>query len=205
MSALSKLPEKDVERLSDLHRRVLPGSVLAKLGLRVLRYYYRWVEGSSRERLFLVRDHAGIQAAAVLSFDPETVLKRFLLQNPTALFPGLLVSAMTSRAARAQLIGCARDLIRGGGSPIGSPEILQIFTATDHRSDGLGTELIGRIEAELLQGDTTEYYAKTLLHGNDGAIEFYRRRGFQSIAQHTFLGERYLCLKKVVEVPPAAK
>src|SRR3954471_17741122 len=84
------LSADDVDRLARLHQRTLPTSVLGRMGTATLRRYYAWLGESPLEWLFVSRGQSGVDGAAVISFSPPSLVRRFVSARPIAFFTSLI-------------------------------------------------------------------------------------------------------------------
>src|SRR5438128_11535131 len=89
------LTTADIDRLARLHRGTLPTSVLGRMGAATLRRYYRWVAESPLEWLFVDRFESAVDGAAVVSFEPASLIRRFVMHGP-AVFLAALIAALVA-------------------------------------------------------------------------------------------------------------
>jgi GNAT superfamily N-acetyltransferase len=191
----ASLGANDAERLAGLHRASLTTSTLARLGRAALARYYQWVAASPNEYLFLARSDGGIEGAAVLSFEPDSMLRRFAAANPIAVGAAAAATFLTDAIFRRELGAYLRA---GGGASMPGPEVLQIFVAAPARGRSIGSQLLERVEAVLRTRGTGGYYVRTLLEDNTATRAFYERRGFTPTREIDFCGTRYLLLSRTV-------
>lgn len=186
----------EIRRVAELHRAALPSSVLARMGVEMLGRYYRWVAGSSREVLFVARDGGRVEAAAVVSFERATVIRRFASDDPGAFVLTLLSTLLRDAAFRRDALAYARETLPGRRRDTEHPELVQIFVAESRRNQRLGTALVHRVERDLCRRGRHDYDVRTLHDDNDPALAFYLHRGFQPVGDLPFCGRRYTVLRK---------
>jgi ribosomal protein S18 acetylase RimI-like enzyme len=188
----------DLMRLATLHAAALPLSALARMGGDLLVRYYGWVIGSSHDALVIVRGESGVLGAAVVSFAPGSVLRRFALHAPLAFVGALARCAIRDRAFRAEAMAYLRERLDIGRGPPETPELLQIFVDAGQQGRSIGSALLDRVQALLRQRGVGSYYARTLVKDNVRTLGFYERRGFTPVRQLQFCGAPYVLLKKPV-------
>jgi GNAT superfamily N-acetyltransferase len=191
-------PEQ-IGRIAGLHADAMPHSALGAMGRRTLRRYYSWVVRSTLERLFVVEDSGRVVGAAVLSREPETVLRRFVRAAPLRFAGEAGRAYFRTHAFRQALHAYLRECI--GDRTLAddtTPEVLQIFVAPGLRHRRLGSQLLAAVERRLTAEGTTRYQVRTLSDDNDETLRFYERRFFRPHAESWFCGRRYLILRRSV-------
>ena len=176
------MDERDIADLAALHVSCLSDSVVAALGARYVRSFYRYVTRSDREISFVERNVAGrIVAAAVISLDPATLNRRLLFH--TSLLLNLIVHPSHSLAL---------VLARGGQSAHAAlPEMILIYTSANERGHGRGSALIEQAERRLRQLNVPEYQVKTVADSSNPALAFYRNRNFTPSGMSFTLGRQF--------------
>lgn len=192
----ASISQHDVEQLTALHRRTLPRSVLGRMGPSTLERYYRWVVRSMSEQLFVSREGTRVIGAAVLSLEPESVMRRFIAAAPAAFVLSASAAFLRDGAFRAQALAYVFE--RGKTTAAAVPEVLQIFVAPDRQSRHAGTALLEQVETWLKTHGVARYSVRTLAERNDATVAFYARRGFQPAGEAMFCGTRYHVLEKIV-------
>jgi len=201
MSADAALRLADFGRLARLHRESLPDSPLGRLGLPTLERYYRWAAASPDERLFVMRDAGEIQAAAVVSLAPQTVLRRFVRYAPGTFFAASFGRFVGDGTFRREAVAYARETAGVNEAAELAPELMQIFVSGDRRGRSLGRALLRDVEASLRDRGISAYYTRTLLDDNEPTRRFYQQAGFEHVRRITFFGRPYVLLRRAV---PAA-
>jgi GNAT superfamily N-acetyltransferase len=196
LDAQDHLDRSDAERLAAFHRAALRGSILGRMGADMLPRYYRWAAGSPREHVFVERAGARPVGAAVLSFEPGTVLRRFAGRAPFAFGGALAASFLRDSGFRADLMAYAGERLRADREPTPAPELLQIFVDASERNRSVGSRLLARVEAVLEARDADRYYVRTLVEDNTATRAFYARRGFSTVRQLDVCGAQYVLLSK---------
>ncbi len=202
VNADDRVDAADIARLAALHSTTLPLSVLGRMGDDILVRYYRWVVGSSVEQLIVSRGASAISGAAVLSFAPASVLRRFASHTPLAFAAALARCLIRDRAFRAEAMAYLRERLGGGEETPETPELLQIFVEAAEQNRSVGSALVDRVQALLRQRGVESYYVRTLVNDNARTLNFYRRRGFTPVRELQFCGAAYVLLKKPVPADP---
>jgi GNAT superfamily N-acetyltransferase len=190
------MSDGDVQRLAMLHQQTMPHSVLGRLGGPTLRRYYQWVANSRVEHVFIAREDGEVTGVAVLSEQPSTVIRRFVLAHPLRFMRDALATFLHVAEFRREALSFLRERSNDADT---TPEVLQIFVAHERQARHTGTRLLERVEQWLRRRRRTRYYARTLATGNDATLAFYGRRGFREVGRRTFCGTRVLVLEKTVE------
>ncbi len=182
----------DERELAQLHRACLPTSSLGWLGVSAIEKYYRFVRQSEHEKLFIEKEGA-LQAAAVLSLAPKTLMQRFFS------FCLRDVKFLLSLPFH-HPVGVCRTMIAildqsPGGLP-DLPEVVQIFTAENMRGQGLGGRLLATVEDFLRSRGINEYSLKTEDLRSNRAVSFYLKKGFSRIMS----GNGMIYFRKLVSV-----
>lgn len=191
---------EDFSGLARLHHSALSTSVLGRMGAATLRRYYRWVAESPLEWLFVSRADSTLEAAAVVSLEPASLVRRFAMHRPLPFLWALVRSLAIDGAFRGEALAYFGERKeKDGGAK--KPELIQIFVAPDRQGRALGTALLDEVAAALSARGVNVYWVRTLQEDNPGTLAFYQKRGFESDGQLRFCGQRYVLLKKSV---PAA-
>jgi GNAT superfamily N-acetyltransferase len=185
MSRLTALERDDVQRLAELQRLVLPDSAISMLGSRYTRSFYRYVEWSPLEMVFVEREDGLIISACVVSMNIGSLGRRLLLHTSllfeAALRPRWLVSALRARRHAGRLVGA---------------ELLLLFTDASHRGRGCATRLVSRAEAEIGDRGFKEYAVRTFDAPDDPALKYYLKRGFKPSGTFAGHANSFRLLKK---------
>jgi len=184
---------RHVPQLAALHRACLPDSMISMLGPAAVTRYYDLVTTSPFEHVVVARSAGPIEAACVLSLEPQSVLRRFATAAPLR-FAGDLAHRSLTPAFRKRLL--ARIGEGGGGPDSGVPEVTQIFTDAAQRGRGLGSALLRACEDRLRELGQLTYCIHTLRDDNDAGIRFYRREGFTQSGTSRSFGDTYLVMTK---------
>lgn len=192
------LTEADYRRIAGLHRDLLEGSIISVLGADVLMAYYRYVDKSEHERLFVVREQDTIAGAAVLSDQPATVMSRMVMKNLPIVAVGTIRSLFTRASGWKKI---ADFLFRPGSRPEsldGIPEVIQIFADPAYRSRRIGSRLLAQVEEHLAGRQVGKYFVKTVDATGNTALGFYRKSGFAQVATGREGGKPYVFLHKIL-------
>lgn len=162
----------DRERLGVLHVQSLPETAIAYLGPRYAASFYRYINRSPSEHIFVHRDGPHIDSAAILSLAPESIARRLWIRTPLLVYLGALVSSP-------KMLGVMKALPPWNsrqGRPR-TPELISIFTAPHHRRRGLAIDLLARSERFLLASGYDCYVLRTSGGENNQAAQFYAHAG----------------------------
>lgn len=174
------IAQETLEQVVTLHLECLPGSAFSRLGRETVSRFYAFVLRSGCEALF-VEAGQGTRGAAVLSLEPFTLMRRFLFANLFS--PAWLISLSLRPLA---VFRVASEIVFGSGVPDavkGLPEVVQIFAAATARRKGVGSRLLGQVQARLEQEGRAHYFLKTGKTPGNRALEFYKARGFERIGE----------------------
>jgi|GEM_PF-6869796 len=163
-----------------MHRLLLPGSLVTRLGQGLTETYYRFVSASDRELLFVHQSADRVLGACVLSLEPATLMQRFVAAHPVCLGWQTLL--------RLPLDGQVRDFVWKKLTAAGRdkapvpqmPEIVQIFVNPESQGQGIGRAVVHGVETELGRRGWGEYYLKTDADTANAAHAFYLRLGFDA-------------------------
>lgn len=196
--SFERLDSRELDVFARMHREVLPGSLVARLGADYTRKFYDYVNDSETEGLLTRRRDGRIVAGCVLSLDPSSLTRRLLLATPVA------SSALRAfgRLPWLQLVRGA--LSRGRDSAPSHPEIILIFTTPEARGQGLGAELVGDAESLVRGRGHDNIMVKTLADPGNRALAFYRRCGFDSAGEVLKFGKRLAVFTKSVGLGPSS-
>ena len=182
---------------ADLHCDSLPGSIISMLGPAYALAFYRFAASSDTHSVFVARDGKGqIIGGAVLSLDPTSLSMRLLFQTP------LLLHLMRRPSLALQTTWdalCEKLWPNNDKQTYRIPEVVAIFTETNHRNHGVGKELIQEIEAYLVARGIYRYMVRTRGNFENRAINFYEREGFQYIDRYYAHGTWFQLLAKDIK------
>jgi GNAT superfamily N-acetyltransferase len=194
-----KLSREDRARLAQLHGQVLSTAMFSRLGSGLLMHYYRFLEQSSKETVFVLRNSGIVAAAAVLSSEGLTLLRRFLWRHPFSFAAAVLVAMLTDGTFRRLFRAYIGEQFQGAEPEEGYPEVLQIYTDPRLRSRGMGAKLMQWAEQSVAASGHEILTVRTLAHDNEPALRFYRRLGYHTLRNSVFCGDTYVCMKKAVK------
>ena len=193
------LSDSDIDQLAKLHMQALPDSVVTWRGATYVRRFYRFVNLSSDEHLFVLRDDEGrINNVAVISFSPDNLQRRLLTGTPLLLFAGL-------RPWHLPLLAIFKDMIKKDYKlepGAGLPELIIIFVDNNHQSHGQGKILLSMCEQALSAADFKTYRVKTKDDPNNAAIGFYQHTGYEMIGKKEEFGAPFIVFIKNINVIP---
>ena len=167
------------------HRRHTAASV--SLGVAIERVGAERIEEMEPLYIALHEHHAAIrpELAGGVARDPADSWRRRRRRYQDWLAqPGAF--ALLARRAEGAAVGFAVVTVEDGfdswrcGERIG--EVHDIALLPEARGDGLGSELLARVAAELA-ADGVDYYRLLVLEGNEDAVRFYERAGLGTVVQ----------------------
>ncbi len=184
----------DLEVLSELHAASLPTSLFTALGHDALVRFYAYVEASPYETAWTAAEAGTVVGACVLSYEPASVLRRFVSHAPIAFARELGKLVLRDAGLRDRLVQKLREREPTTG-PHG-PEVTQIFTDQSRRGHGIGAALLRACEAKLRTARISRYFVHTERDDNTAGIRFYRREGFHPIGESRSFGRAFLVMQK---------
>lgn len=204
-TGLQPISEADRDALARLHEINLGNSTIGQLGASLLKRYYRFIERSGDEVLFVERVDGELAGAAVLSLRPESVISRFVKSE----IVGFALAVVRKTLAHPGFVRTV--LAQGKGAklePENSPEIelIQIYVDTTRRNKQVGRKLLKQLEDFLRGRGVREYFIRTRTTDNEAALGFYDRNGFIEAARVPWKDDVFVFMRKAVgpEERPAA-
>jgi GNAT superfamily N-acetyltransferase len=196
--------EPEIAELAALHRVCLAGSLVAALGPRYVRSFYRYVTRSDREATVVDRDADGrIAAAAVVSLDPSTFNRRLLFHTSLAMsvtrHAGVMVSLVASGLRRPGCVNAGPVYDESAALP----EMILLYAAPGERRRGRGRSVVARVEHRLAELGVPEYCVRTVLDPANGALAFYRQIGFAPIGTSVRFGTCFQVFTRAVHAGDA--
>lgn len=182
----------DLQDLSKLHAESLPTSLFTALGHDALVRFYAYVEASPCETAWTAAVDGNVAGACVLSYEPGSVLRRFVSHAPIAFARELGALVVRDAELRQRLV----KKLREPAAEVHAPEVTQIFTDPSHRGHGIGAALLRACEAKLRTARISRYFVHTDRDDNTATIRFYRREGFHSIGESQSFGRAFLVMQK---------
>ena len=195
---MAGLTPHDCARLAALHRECLPDSLVSELGLAYAAAFYRYLNRSALERVFVLRDAAGeVFSGSVLSLRPRTLKRRLLCRTPLVFFAA---PWSLRRFLRRQPASALKAKPRAVSNPIPAtmPELLLIFTSPQARSHGAGAALLSQCEQFLVSQRYPQYAVRTVDEPANRALSFYARNGFTAVGQSFEHGRTFRVFTKAV-------
>ncbi|MCB0324361.1 MAG: GNAT family N-acetyltransferase [Bdellovibrionales bacterium] len=181
----------ELRQIAALHRTALPDSIFSLCGKAVLYRYYQFVSESPREALIWLTEEKQVLGAAVLSFAPEQLSKRFVRWAPVFVGIRLGSRAVLNPKLARKVLHLATNKAAPPSAVQGLPEIVQIFAAPHSQNRGIGTKMLNQAEQFLFQQQARQYCLKTQADDTNPANGFYLKRGFELVAEAAFGGRAY--------------
>jgi len=187
---------KDQTDLIRIHEMALPCSTPLLAGTPYLRRYYEFLINSPEERVIVARDQkAKALAAAVVTLSPQTFSRRVLVATCVPFVAGILKSVMLGPHWRRQrLARIFLEAFTHRESAKDSPELLYLYVSESSRSKGLGARLIGEIKDAVRMNGHDWLQVTTAAAGNNAALVFYERNGFNRRSTRKRLGQSLVVL-----------
>ena len=155
-----------------------PQAAVTVFGEGFVRAFYRFVERSDVDFLFVERDGGEVVGGCVLSLAPQSLFGRLLRNVPLGV---LAASILTVKP----VIYVLKKAIKGIGADKRAtaqfehlPEVLYIFASPQSRGKGVGTALLAQNEAFLKGRGIDRYVVKTWDDEAHPTVRFYLKNGF---------------------------
>lgn len=148
-------------------------------------------EPQSSERRVTVRDAVPSDAGAIARFGTEAFIAAHERLVDARLLEAIVAQAYSEPALRHCIASCAAAadahfLVAEEGSRLRGflhfdsfgerPELHRIYVDRDTTGRGIGAALVSELECRLAPGS---HYVLLVVAGNEGAVRFYRREGFE--------------------------
>ena len=194
---MNTLTSTDCLQLTEVHLECLPDSLVSRLGRRYTRAFYRYINLSHNEHVFVERDAERIVSGCVLSLDPGTLMRRLAFGSPLMWFA---VLGVLRPSILRLLVGSL-----GRGEPASqyrvlhsSPEVILMFTAQRARDRGAGSLLLGECERFLTARGYGQYLVRTVDDESNAALRFYAKNGFIECGRCVQYGQPFRILRKEI-------
>ena len=174
----------DIDRVVSLHRAAFDDFFLTSLGPRFLRHLYSGYLAHASGILLVACDPIGGPSTIAGFVAGTTEPDGFYRWMRRSRGPVMAVAAVPALVRRPRRVGrrLASALhYRGDASPTVACAALLASLAVDPPSggQGIGGLLVEAFLARSKERDRDQVYLTTDVLGNDGVLEFYRRRGFR--------------------------
>jgi len=177
----------ELDEIVNMHFQELGDDILPQMGIIILNKFYKYIITSDKEVIFSIRENQKIVTVCVVSFEPNTLMRRMILSSIQSVFfhiplamlrkPHLLFFFIKVIFAKRKNILC-------------SPEITYIYSSI--KGKGLGKKILQNIQSCLLTKDIKKLYVKTINTQNNRAIKFYLENGFKKEFTFSYGGKKYL-------------
>lgn len=191
-----RLNDRDIRELARLHTSCMKDSLVTELGVDYARRFYRYLDRSSRELLWVRRDaESRIVAATVFTLEPDTLNRRLLFHTPLAWYFIVGAFRLLPRALRAVTSAPAW---RNRTPECDLPEWIILFTAETQRGRGLAASLIKEMEDQLRTMGIKKYVGKTNADPASKALAFHLKHGCTFTHFEMVRGQRNQVFTKTV-------
>ncbi|MBF0602706.1 MAG: GNAT family N-acetyltransferase [Nitrospirae bacterium] len=192
------LSEEDIETLANMHMNI-GDSFTSSLGPVFVKRYWRFIETSDLEFLFIHRDpHSNrIVSCLAVTLDKSSLQKRVLLKTlPYSVF-WAVIRLFSSQYFRKLLFYVLKRIFSSENDDE-SPEIVFLYTNPEARQQQIAEKLLCQAESYLVEKNLTVLYTQTVDHPDGKSIDFYKKKGF-IISNHSDLGVfQLVTLKKIL-------
>lgn len=177
-----------VDAVARLHTETLPG-LLSRLGLRVVRAYYRAALDAPGAIVQVLTDHQTVVGFVAGALQPDT-LKRHIWHTHGWLLGHALLLSLISRPGA--LYWLLRTTLTTAPAPYDAalPELTYVAVSGHRRGCGAGRQLLAAF-AEAVQRAGRSGYALSVEDGNKTALGFYRALGLRPEGSYREFGRRY--------------
>jgi GNAT superfamily N-acetyltransferase len=178
----------DIRDLALLHSACVKDSLVTELGVAYACCFYRYLDRSDKEFVWVRRDpDSRIVAASVFTLEPDTLSRRLLLRTPLLWYFFLGAFRVAPAVFRALRQAVA------GGSAVPEPELpewILLFTADSQRGNGLGASLIEEMEMQLKALGILKYKVRTNADPANKALAFHLKHGCKPLTITVDRGRR---------------
>ncbi|MBF0146558.1 MAG: GNAT family N-acetyltransferase [Magnetococcales bacterium] len=200
MSRLAEpLSREDISSLADMHRDI-GDSFTSALGPRFVQRYWRFIEKSHLESMFIHRDPGTrrITGCLVVSFDKPSLQSRVLLGTfPYSLF-WLLVRFFSSPYLRRLLWAVGKKMLSSEEKDE-SPEIVFLYTTPEARNQKIAGTLLQQAEHHAMAQGFDVLYTQTVQTPTGKSIHFYNKYGYAAFRTSDLGVFRLIILKKKLD------
>ncbi|MBF0437033.1 MAG: GNAT family N-acetyltransferase [Magnetococcales bacterium] len=193
------LSREDINSLADMHRDI-GDSFTSALGPQFVRRYWRFIEKSHLESMFIYRDPdtSRLIGCLVVSFDKPSLQSRVLLSTFPHSFFWLLFRFLFSSYLRRLLWAVGKKIVSSEEKD-DNPEIVFLYVSYEARNRKIAGELLQQAERHVLEKGYDVLYTQTVQTSVGKSIRFYNKYGYVAF-RTTDLGLfRLTTLKKKIE------
>ena len=180
-----------------MHSAALSKDLLPQMGKKFLYHFYVYILQSSKENLYYHKENDRIVGVCVVSSETNTLMLRVIKNLFITFIKYSFINLITNPIYRKYVINIVFS--RSHFTHL-NPEIVYIFTNSNHQGKGIGTGLITSVEYELLRNDVHKYYVKTINNSYSMALRFYKNNNFKIEHEFIYAGTQYLYLSKIINV-----
>lgn len=169
-----KLSQKQLAELSIIHKQELAFSYLSTFPDRIIKNYYKFINESKNEKLFLLLIEDKICGMFVISFSPQTLGFRFTSSNLFSFLFKVFELVKIYLLQKNEIQPIKLDLM---------PEIVQIAIQKEYQGIGEGKRLLNYIKNYFRRKNISKYYVKhkKLIKSNEKLKRFYLNNNFFKI------------------------
>jgi ribosomal protein S18 acetylase RimI-like enzyme len=189
-----------VARIASLHVESIDDSLPSLLGESFTRRFYRFLERSHQELVFVERVESQVESVCVVSLAPGSLHGRIVRATlPLVVWRALL--ALVARAAfRSMVWNLVVDAVRAAAREDKAPEITYVFTSRERRGERLGQRMVERVDSALAARGFDRYFVKTIDEASNRAVRFYAENGFECLGPRIEGGRTFVEFSKSLAV-----
>lgn len=173
----------ELRQLADLHCRMLPHTVVSRLGRCYAAFFFRYLVRSPLEDLLVERRDGRPVGFAVLSAEPGTLSRRLLLNTPLLLWAPVAFLRLSPTVLR-------------GGAEIPAPEFLILAVDAEVQRRGVASALMERSEALLRARGCAAIWTRLEDLPSSPVISLFQRFGYGNTGTRPHLGSTVQVLSK---------
>lgn len=190
--------KQNQQRIAKLHYDSLTTSLISALGISAVNLYYQYICRSHQDYIFLIEEDGEVSGVCVLSLEPGSLMKRFLVNQIHNLLPLILWRLLTSQEIRKKIWLVLFRSSNKIPAVNNLPEVVQIYTDPEKKNKRIGTRLLTETEKWLLKNGYKKYFLKTLNKEDRSTVFFYKKRGFIEVGKGEDIGKNYVYFTKAL-------
>ncbi len=177
-----------VAAVAELHCRAL-GGLLAALGPRAARAFYRGYVESPRCVAFVAEERGVLRGFVLGSWDPGALRRDALRARGVRMLGAVLASVLRRPSLLRDLLDGRASLHDGRLDPR-APELTYVAVRAEARGAGVGSALLAAF-GDALRARQISRYELSVEADNAAAVAFYRSNGLVQIGTYRQFGKAY--------------